>query len=64
MDLSKLLEGINKEMSIEEIDKSLEIIKSIEYILVNRRKELRMIDRINKIKNEELTNDEVKVCYL
>ncbi len=60
MDLSKLLEGINKEMSTEEIDKSLEIIKSIEYILVNRRRELRMIDRINKIKNEELTNKEVK----
>jgi hypothetical protein len=61
MDLSKLLKGINKEMSTEEIDKSLEIIKSIEYILVNRRRELRMIDRINKIKNEELTNKEVKV---
>lgn len=61
MDISKLLKGINKEMSIEEIDKSLEIINSIEYILVNRRRELRMIDRINKIKNEELINKEVKV---
>lgn len=54
MNIEKLLNNIDKEMSIDEIDKSLEILKSIEYILVNRRRELRMIDRINKIKSEGL----------
>lgn len=54
MNVEKLLNNIDKEISIEEIDKSLETLKAIEYILINRRRELRMIDRINKIKSEEL----------